>query len=192
MAASLQHAPNPVAISGIGLLMGAMAALPNPVEAKAKSFVCSSARGIPTTLAVMRDGKQVPVIHWTSNVFDAAGWTPERRCQEVSGRFDTYNRQGRLTYLTTGRINEQPVICTAPNDNSGCDGLLFTLKPGQSATATLRKLLDIRLKVKDPLYETNGRLYVSVDELLNTPSSSGSEPGAAIEAAPGLRSDRLF
>jgi hypothetical protein len=192
MAESRHHMQNHVAVSGICLLMGAMAALPSPVEAKAKGFVCASPSGIPTTLAMMSDGRQVPVIHWTSNVFDAAGWTPQRRCQEVSGRFDTYNRQGRLTYLTTGRINEQPVICTAPNDNAGCDGLLYTLKPGQSATNTLRKLLDIRLKVKDPLYETNGRLYVNMDRLLNTPSPTGGESGAATEATPEHRSDRLF
>ena len=192
MAPPTLHAPNPVSITGIGLLMGAMAALPNSAEARAKSFLCSTAGGTPTTIAVMSDGKQVPVIRWTSNVFDAAGWTPERRCQEVSGRFDTYNRQGRLTYLTTGRINEQPVICTAPSDNAGCDGLLYTLKPGQSARDTLRSLLDVRLKVKDPLYETNGRIYVSIDDLLNTPPSSGNEPDAGAQATPGLRSDRLF
>ena len=155
-------------------------------QAKAQGFVCSTLSGVPTTLATMPNGQQVPVIRWTSNVFDGAGWTPERRCQEVSARFDTFNRQGRLTYLTTGRINNQPVICTAPTDGVACDGLLYTLKPGQNATTTLRKLLDVRLKVKDPLYETNGRLYVRVDSLLEPPETSTGSPAPSAPSTPTI------
>jgi hypothetical protein len=154
--------------------------------AKAQGFVCSTLSGVPTTLASMPNGQQVPVIRWTSNVFDGAGWTPERRCKEVSARFDTFNRQGRLTFLTTGRINNQPVICTAPSDGAACDGLLYTLKPGQSATSTLRKLLDVRLKVKDPLYESNGRLYVRVDSLLETPETSSGPNAPSAPSTPTI------
>ena len=66
-------------------------------------------RGVPATSVVTNDGKRVPVIRWTSHVFNDAGWSPQRRCQEVSGRFDTYLKQGRLAYITTGRINGLPV-----------------------------------------------------------------------------------
>lgn len=165
-------------ILSVPLMLGG----PPAAQAKAQGFVCSTLSGVPTTLATMATGQQVPVIRWTSNVFDGAGWTPERRCQEVSARFDTLNRQGRLSYLTTGRINNQPVICTAPRDGAGCDGLLYTLKPGQNATSTLRQLLDVRLKVKDPLYETNGRLYVRVESLLETPE--GGQKGSSSPTAP--------
>jgi hypothetical protein len=64
------------------------------------------------------------------------------------------------------------VICTAPKEGAGCDGLLYTLKPGQNATTTLRNLLDVRLKVRDPLYESNGRLYVKLEDLLDTPQNA--------------------
>ena len=185
-------------ISPAALMLSCMASVrwAPSAQAKAQGFVCSTLSGLPTTLATMSNGQQVPVIRWTSNVFDGAGWTPERRCQEVSARFDTFNRQGRLTYLTTGRINNQPVICTAPSDGAACDGLLYTIKPGQSATTTLRKLLDVRLKVKDPLYETNGRLYVRVDSLLETPeTSSGStapSPPSTPTIAPSSSTGPLF
>ncbi|MFN9631294.1 MAG: COP23 domain-containing protein [Cyanobacteriota bacterium] len=169
------------------------AGLAPSAHAKAQGFVCSTLSGVPTTLATMADGKQIPVIRWTSKVFDGAGWTPERRCQEVSARFDLLNRQGRLTYLTTGRINGQPVICTAPSNGGGCDGLLYTLKPGQNATTTLRDLLDVRLKAREPLYETNGRLYVSMDELLATPPSSGVDAAPVSNTiAPAASSSPLF
>jgi hypothetical protein len=171
------------ACAAIGVLAAAVAGGTPAAQAKAQGFVCSTLSGVPTTLATMADGKAVPVIRWNSTVFDGAGWTPERRCQEVSARFDRFNRLGRLTYLTTGRINEQPVICTAPSNGAGCDGLLYTLKPGQNATETLRNLLEVRLKVRAPLYETNGRLYVSMEELLATPQSDG---GGALPSASTL------
>lgn len=134
----------------------------------ARSFVCSSAAGAPATNVVTADGRQVPVIRWTSSVFTDAGWNQQRRCQEVSERFDGFLKQGRLSYITTGRMNGQPVICTARSKGGACDGLLFTLKPGQDATSTLENLLEIRVKARGPLNETNSRLYVSLDELLST------------------------
>lgn len=133
----------------------------------ARGFICSIASGSPATSAVTSTGKHVPLIRWTSTTFDNAGWTQQRRCEEVSSRFDDYHKQGRLKYITTGRINGLPVICTATNLGAGCDGLLYTLKPGQDATATLWNLLDIRVKARGPLNETNSRFYVSLDELLS-------------------------
>jgi hypothetical protein len=150
-----------LAAAGLGL---------SPAEAgsAARGFVCGAAGGVPSTNAVKADGKQVPVIRWTSNVFDSAGWSQERRCQEVSNRFNQYLKEGRLTYITTGRINGLPVICTAASRGGACDGLLYTLKPGQDATSTLQNLLEIRVKARGPLNETNSRLYVSLDELLTS------------------------
>jgi hypothetical protein len=161
-----------------------------PAEARAQDFVCSSVGGVPTTTASMADGRSVPVIRWTSNAFDGAGWTPERRCQEVSSRFSTYNRDGRLRYITTGRMNGLPVICTAASSGGPCDGLLYTLKPGQNATATLRNLFDVRVKARGPLQETSGRLYLNMNELLD-PSTSAAQPNGDASAAE-LPAQRLF
>ena len=144
----------------------------------ARSFVCSSAAGAPATNVVTADGRQVPVIRWTSSVFTDAGWNQQRRCQEVSSRFDTFLKQGRLAYITTGRMNGLPVICTAASNDGACDGLLYTLKPGQDATATLKNLLEIRVKARGPLNETNSRLYVSLDELMST--AQANAPGAGV------------
>ena len=151
-----------------GLLssLGAQLMLGQPaVAASASRFICGSSGGAPATQAITRDGKTVTVVRWTSSVFDGAGWSQQRRCQEVSSRFEDFRRSGQLRYLTTGRINGQPVICTSPSKGA-CDGLLYTLKPGQDPTATLRTLLDIRVKARGPLNETNPRLYVSMDEIL--------------------------
>lgn len=173
------------------LATAVLGAAPLPAEARAQSFVCSSTAGVPTTTASMANGRSVPVIRWTSSTFDGAGWTPERRCQEVSARFDAYNREGRLRYITTGRMNGLPVICTATSNGGSCDGLLYTLKPGQNASATMRNLIDVRLKARGPLQETNGRLYVSMDDLLGA-SSTATTPTISTERGDELPADRLF
>ena len=162
--------------------LSSLALAPASTEASvhARSFVCSTSAGAPSTNVVTQSGQQVPLIRWTSAVFNDAGWTPERRCQEVSGRFDTYFKQGRLDFITTGRMNGLPVICTARNHGGACDGLLFTLKPGQNATHTLQELFSIRTKARGPLNETNSRVYVSLDELVsNAQANTSAAPASA-------------
>lgn len=124
------------------------------------------------------------MIRWSSSTFNEAGWSQQRRCEEVSARFDTYLKQGRLAFITTGRMNGQPVICTARSKGGGCDGLLYTLKPGQNATTTLRNLLEIRVKARGPLNETTERLYVSLDELLETAQINDSAGIPSTQVAP--------
>ncbi len=159
-----------------------LAQQPAAASISASAFVCGIAAGSPATNVVTADGRQVPVIRWTSSTFNDAGWNQKRRCQEVSARFDTFLKQGRLAYITTGRLNGLPVICTAASRGGACDGLLYTLKPGQDATSTLKNLLEIRVKARGPLNETTSRLYVSLDELMSTAQENainGAQPGVS-------------
>lgn len=166
---------------GAALATLANVAQPGPSQAAAAGFRCGTSNGVPTTLASTDDGRTVPMIRWTSNTFDGAGWTPERRCQEVSQRFETYRQQGRLAFVTTGRMNGLPVICTAPKEGATCDGLLYTLKPTQDPTVALRRLFDVRFNARGPLNESAGRLYFAMDDLL---SDAGSENGSSGTSAP--------
>ena len=104
----------------------------------ASTISCMNADGVPSTVVQTKTGKQVPIIYWKSQTFSGSGWTPERRCQEVSARFQSYHSSGTLKYITTGRMNGLPVICVARTDGGACAGLLYTLKPGQNATARRR------------------------------------------------------
>jgi len=131
------------------------------------NFFCSAYGGSPVTMKSTTSGKNVPIIMWKSNAFTADGWAPEKRCQEVSQRFNQLHLSGRLRFLTTGRINGLPVICAAISDGAGCvdGGLLYTLKPGQNAGDTLRNLLAIRVKATGPLTESTARPYISLEEI---------------------------
>lgn len=138
----------------------------NSANAKAQSFSCSSSSGVPTTFANMSSGKQVPMIRWTSSVFTNDGWSPERRCQEVSSRFTEFNNSNQLRYLTTGQMNGMNVICVALNKGDRCSGLVYTLKPGQNPTQTLNRLFGVQRKATGPLNETGDRSYIDINEYL--------------------------
>ena len=139
----------------------------------ASRFSCININGTPASVVETKTGKQVPIIYWKSQTFSGSGWTPERRCQEVSARFQSYHSSGTLEYITTGRMNGLPVICVAKSDGGACAGLLYTLKPGQNATATLKKLFDVRTKPgAAPLEETTARMYLSVDSIIRNKSGS--------------------
>lgn len=157
----------------------------------AQGFICGTSNGAPSTKAVKSDGSQVDVIRWTSDSFGSAGWTPQRRCQEVSQRFDQYLKEGRLKYLTTGRMNGLPVICTALRKGGPCDGLLYTLKPGQNATATLENLLEVRNQSRGPINETSSRSYISIDKILNKDVSPAAYE-APLKQAPNSEDSPIF
>ncbi|MDB4338138.1 COP23 domain-containing protein [Synechococcus sp. AH-603-L18] len=153
-------------------------------SALASSITCMNANGVPATVVKTKSGKQVPIIYWKSTTFASSGWTPERRCKEVSMRFQQFHSTNNLEYITTGRMNGLPVICVANSDGGACAGLLYTLKPGQNATATLQKLFDVRTKPDgSPLEETTARMYVSVDSLIQRRMGSAITP-APMNAAP--------
>jgi len=155
------------------LLVGSFSLAPvaaaNP---KRLSFYCGMSRGTPTTIAKSGD-RVVPIIRWTSAAFSESGYSAQRRCQEVSRRFQTYYDDGSLSFITTGRMNGQNVICVARSHGGPCAGLLFTLKPGANPTQVVNQLFNIRTRASGPLNETTARPYIDFAELIgreDTPS----------------------
>lgn len=151
-----------------------LTAVPLPeARAGAEYFKCISNNGVPTTVAVMSSGKQIPMIRWVSDRFTDSGWSPERRCQEVSERFTRLNDKGLLRYMTTGMMNGMNIICTSLNRGDRCNTLLYTLKPGQNPTQTLKSLFNVRTYAVGPLNETGNRLYIDINDYLGLgPSTS--------------------
>lgn len=150
--------------------------------------------GGPATIVSTQSGKKVPIIYWKSDVFTASGWGPMQRCKEVSGRFQDYHQSGMLNFITTGRMNGLPVICVAKTNGGGCAGLLYTLKPGQNATATLQKVLNIQTKSgAAPFEETTARLYVNFDSMVREKADAEVKPSLVQPVnSPAPSSDRLF
>ena len=119
------------------LLVTALASPPS--KAQEISFVCTVDTGnVPTTYAQTPEGS-TPVFKWTSNFFRPP-YTPMQRCQEVTKRMNSFHRQNQLDALTSGRVNNLPVICAG----AGCDprgsNVLLTLKPNQSGNQVLQEI----------------------------------------------------
>ena len=155
-------------------------------------FFCSETSGVPATIGTTESGKIVSVIRWTSKTFDAVGWTQKKRCEAVSERFELYREQGRLKYLTTGRMNGQPVICTTDKDGGACDGLVYTLKPDQDPTQTLKDLLEVKTLKRGPLNETTPRLYIKMSDVMNTADKNYSASPTGIGKSPLSSEETLW
>ncbi len=158
------------------LTLTAVAAFQSPSKANNTTFHCGvwltgPNAGVPVTFARTPIGA-IPIINWVSDYFGDSGYTPERRCQEVSGRFQSAYNQGTLNYITTGYKNGQPVVCTSSSNGGPCSMVLFTLKPGSDASRTVQQLFDIRNLAAGPLYESeDDKIYLDMNAFLE-----GSSP----------------
>lgn len=180
------------------MLAGAVAitatlTLQQPAQASTR-FICGQyvngpLAGVPVTAAVNdQTGLAIPVINWVSRHFDGSGYTPERRCQEVSARFQSAHVSGRLNFVTTGMRNGQPVICTSSASGGPCSEILYTLKPGTNASQTLQQLFDIQMgrAGAGPLYESESRPYLDMNRFLSeAPSVAQSELGLGSASSGG-------
>lgn len=160
------------------LLMGAM---PDPVTAGGTTFACQVVGGVPATVANTPAGQRT-VIRWVSGYFSGSGYTPMTRCREVSERFQNYMNQGVLNYITTGYMNNQPVVCVTSSDGGGCQGLLFTLKSGENASRVLQQLFDVKAGAAGPLNESTQRVYLNVNDMLGTGSAGAG--GSTVSPSP--------
>lgn len=132
-------------------------------------FFCAVTSNGPVTVYQNRQGGQEPWIRWVSNTFASAGYDPLTRCREVSGRLENFRVKQQLKFITVGVINRQPVVCTASEVNGRCQGLIFTLKPGQDAVRTLNNLLTWRdgLGAVPSLRESDAIPYINVQDRLD-------------------------
>jgi hypothetical protein len=131
-------------------------------------FFCGKdSNGNPTTYVNTPSGSNIPLIRWVSDYFEPSNYTSEARCQDVSQRFNRFYRQGTLNFVTSGFINDQPVVCVADRRNGPCTATLFTLKSGQNATQTIQQLFDVRVGNAGPLLESEKRIYVDMKSYID-------------------------
>ncbi len=130
-------------LMGLVVTLGTTTSINQPSLAGNTTFFCRRSNGVPVTFARTPRGN-VPIIRWVSNSYFPPPWTPQRRCEEVARRFQRNRNNGTLRFITTGTLRGEPVVCAASNKDDRCTSstLLFTLKRGSNANATLRRLLD--------------------------------------------------
>jgi hypothetical protein len=115
-------------------------------------YICGKHRGVLATKAVMPDGEEAVILTYSSGVFEGAGFSDQKRCEEIASRFQYFNDLREMDFLTVGKINGQDVICVTRQERGECSkdlkwqGLLFTIPPGVNAIQTLRTLELLRVR----------------------------------------------
>ncbi|MBD2180223.1 hypothetical protein H6G03_03685 [Planktothrix sp. FACHB-1375] len=171
-----------VATGAIALSSIAIGTPPSPAQnAAARGFFCDTSSGTPVTIYQNAQGTQEPWIRWVSNAFASSGYNPQTRCQEVSGRLETYRRNKQLKYITVGVMNGQRVVCTASQVNGRCENLIFTLKSNQDAVRTLNNLLAWREgQAGAPSLRESGAIpYIDVSGRLGDDGNSEMPPSVS-------------
>ena len=140
------------------------------VQSEEPLFSCDTSSEIPTTVVHSPKHGSVKIIEWKTTEFGEK-FNPNARCKTVSQKFEQYAKAGTLKYFTTGSVNRQPVICAVATKSSPCnaESMLYTLKKGTNARATLKQLLDLRSgSGSNALNETEGRIYIDFDKVVET------------------------
>ena len=141
------------------------------------SFACRSisypgnTEKVPTTMAFVPDKKSnpyVPIIAWKSNSFPSSEWTRKKRCEQVSKKFQQFHQQGRLDYLSTGKLNGLGVICAAKPGECNKNNILFSVRPGVNPVTVLAELNEIREgRTSDLTWQNSGEnTYLNLGEYL--------------------------
>ena len=151
------------------------------------------------TYAVLSDGSRSlsPLLKWRTEQFSDAGYTPERRCYEVTNRLNVAVRQtgGSLAklYLTMGYSvtgDSSQVICYVNGTSSGCNSsnILWTLS-GENARNPAKVFAGLFNFITtagsgSSIQESGGQPYVNLGELVDASFGNGTTPSSTPSAQP--------
>ncbi|PNK02802.1 hypothetical protein CEP10_16300 [Cylindrospermopsis raciborskii S07] len=140
------------------------------------TFSCQTATDVitgekhPTTVAFIPNKKaNVKFIFWKSDYFTGSGWTRQKRCEIVSGKFQTALDSGRY-YLVSSKNGLYPTICAVESTDRVCDknSQLFQLEIGSNPELILQRIVNIQNGVSSsPIFQSSGGTkYYNIYELL--------------------------
>jgi len=176
----------------LNLIRTAIAILPillisQPLQAQETQprFMCGKdEQGNPATIVKLPDGTESVVVHYVSGAFAGAGYSNQKRCDEISARFQYFNEKREFDYMTIGKINGQNVVCVTRQEGGDCsrdlkwEGLLMTVRPGISPRQTLSELLNVRVSAGGSLRETgddDAKPFVNVKCLIDASRSAETQ-----------------
>lgn len=136
-------------------------------EPKPISFVCDRSTDIPTTVARSSEST-IPILRWDADEIGHED-SPQIDCETGSERFQSAYDSSLLTYITTGRMDGQLVVCAAEATGERCLIRLLDLDIAANRTPreALQQVLHIRLPTSGPIDETGPRPYISFERYFN-------------------------
>ena len=123
-------------------------------SSQAQDYYCGTSDGLPITMFKSSGAEQdIPLIRWKTTL--GQEWTPNVRCESVAQRFKCFDGDNSLEFLTTGTVNNMPVVCAVFIEGEECsnrynsDRVLFTLPVGRDPNQALDTLLGFSLVVEN-------------------------------------------
>lgn len=166
-------------VAGCACTTFGVAAIVNPAQANEDvRFICATGfdkktnQRFPTTYA-WTGGQKRTIIRWKYKWFNSSATTPQKRCQEVSARFQAAYNNESFEFITNSRINGQRVICTARSKGGACNTTLLTLRPADDSLVILTNIKDILRGRGSQIIEhtsANKQVYyqIDIDKFLKT------------------------
>lgn len=132
----------------------------------------------PATVAWIPQRKKfVYIINWKSEGFKQ--WTPQKRCEVVSGKFQKFQESGQLQYLATGVNNGSSVICAVQSQEELCNNnnQLFTLRSSSDSAQVLDRMGNILVGASSqPIVQSaNDRKFLNMSSFLQQAPDMGLE-----------------
>ena len=119
----------------------------NSQSRPATIFFCGQIDGVPATITSHPRLGEVPFILWvSSDYFGDPSYTPQKRCEEVSRRFQTNHEAGTLKYIFAGRATTYPALCASTTTEiMQCtnENVLMILRASDDAVAIIRQIGEI-------------------------------------------------
>ena len=142
----------------IGFLLGF------PKEGRAQStdieFFCGSVGSQFATIA-RTPSDEGPVVIWENSL---GGFTPQERCEIISGRFQRYFAVEGKNFISLFNLNGLPVLCAVSTTERllGCEGELFTVSSWNYAKAIRQQMESVPWYLQGPIRQS-GSEYVVFD-----------------------------
>ncbi len=174
----------------------------NPTDNKNARFSCQMREG---QYIVVYQPKSQPQKYfpWAAPSTMGDGWSPERRCNEISRRLELYRPDGLLE-MRTSNENGYNTICATTDKNSSCR-IVLTVPNGQDPIATRDRVFGNLTTADSGQQTTAVNTYRGRDRTLNDItgnlglgidlSSVNSVLGSVLSTsrpAPNLRSGNLY
>lgn len=165
-----------ICLGGLMVAIATTAAMTEPNHPQTNNkFYSGDFNRTPATYVCARR-RPVPIIHWEDTSFPPP-WNPQRRCQEVSARFQRFYDNGQLDYLKAGKFKDESVLWVTRTQPGECisGNVLITLKPETNPQLTLQRLLNfqvggsgvpIPLAARQQMFYTNGEAYLDMRQFL--------------------------
>lgn len=137
---------------------------------RGSDYFCDKSKDETWTTFARSPRGRLPIIRWESEFFKDSGYTPEKRCKEVSENFLVASQRGILSFITTGMENRQPVVCVSRDNGGPCSMTLWTLKPTDNASEVIQKIFQVGPYAGRPLSQSSSgsSIYIDVKEFLRT------------------------